>query len=207
MKKPERIKLGILIFFRVLIIAAGIFAIFAKDWLNVFLASVTLLLTFLPDMIERRFKVDYPSEFEIILLFFIYGSLALGEIHGFYTRLWWWDLMLHGFSAIIVGIIGFSLIYILNKEYKVEICLTPMFIAIFSFCFAIAIGALWEVFEFSMDTFFGLNMQKSGLLDTMSDIMVDIAGALTVSIIGYLYLKGGFKFLKGSVKRFKAKVG
>jgi hypothetical protein len=60
----------------------------------------------------------------------------------------------------------------------------------------LSIGALWEIFEFLMDSLFGLNMQKSGLIDTMWDLIVDALGALVISILGYLYLKGDIKLLE-----------
>lgn len=40
-----------------------------------------------------------------------------------------------------------------------------------------------------MDSLFRLNMQKSGLVDTMWDLIVDAGGALLASIIGYFYIK------------------
>ena len=52
-------------------------------------------------------------------------------------------------------------------------------------------GGIWEIFEFGMDSFFGLNMQKSGLVDTMWDLVVDTIGALVISLLGYFYLKRG----------------
>ena len=71
----------------------------------------------------------------------------------------------------------------------------PGFIAFFAFMFALGMGALWEIFEFSMDKIFGMNMQKpmfgdySGLTDTMYDLIVDAIGALFISVLGYGYLK------------------
>lgn len=65
----------------------------------------------------------------------------------------------------------------------------------FAFLYAVTIGTLWEIFEFSMDQFFGLNMQKpmlgdpSGLTDTMWDIIVNTIGALVISFMGWRYLK------------------
>ncbi len=46
-----------------------------------------------------------------------------------------------------------------------------------AFSFAVSIGTLWEVFEFGMDILFGLSMQKSGVIDTMDDLIVDAIGA------------------------------
>ena len=69
----------------------------------------------------------------------------------------------------------------------------PVALAVLSFCFAVSIGAVWEIFEFSMDQFFGMNMQKSGLMDTMWDLIMDFIGALIGAGTGYAYLKGRAK--------------
>ena len=44
------------------------------------------------------------------------------------------------------------------------------------------IGVIWEIFEFSLDYVIGLNMQKSGLVDTMGDLIVNSIGSLFVAI-------------------------
>jgi len=162
--------------------------------MNVALAILTIGLTFLTSILEKRLKVDYPEEFEIVIMLFLFASIFLGEFNSFYYRFWWWDIFLHGISAVILGILAFSLVYILNKEKKVE--LKPVFIALFAFCFAVAGGAVWEIIEFSIDSFLKTDMQKSGLVDTMTDVIVDTAGALIISVIGFLYAKGHLKFLK-----------
>lgn len=185
----HKVKLLISLVFRVLLVVAGTIAVIKGNWLNLALSLITLFLTFLPTIIKRQFKVDYPSEFEIAILVFIYAAIYLGGIHSFYYRFWWWDLALHTLSGIIIGAIGFSLVYILNKERRSRIRLSPGFVAIFSFSFALAIGVFWEIFEFLIDSFFGFNMQKSGLIDTMWDLIVNTLGALVVSMVGYLYLK------------------
>ena len=54
-----------------------------------------------------------------------------------------------------------------------------------------------------MDQIFGLNMQKSGLHDTMSDLIVDSIGALIGAVAGYIYLKrGGTSFLPLTIDKF-----
>ncbi len=164
-------------------------AVYNQEWLTVFVASLAFILSFFPSLLERNYKINLPIELEMILLLFIFGSLLLGEVHSYYTRFWWWDIALHTFSGLILGMIGFLIIYILNFDKKVHLHLTPGFIAVFSFTFALSLGAIWEIFEFSMDQIFGLNMQKSGLLDTMGDLIVDSIGALVVSIGGYFYVK------------------
>jgi len=41
-----------------------------------------------------------------------------------------------------------------------------------------------------MDQSFGMNMQKSGLMDTMGDLVIDMIGAGFGAASGYAYLKG-----------------
>ena len=196
MDRANKAKLGIYILFRSLVVAAGTIAIFRSDWTNFTLSLVTLLLTFLPTIAKREFHVYYPGEFEIVILLLIFASMYLGDIHSFYARIWWWDLMLHALSGVIIAAIGFSLVDILNGEEKLAVELSPAFVAVFSFGFALSLGALWEIYEFLMDSLFGLNMQKSGLIDTMWDLIVDALGALLVSVLGYLYLKGDIKLFE-----------
>ena len=90
--------------------------------------------------------------------------------------------------------LGFMFVYILNEDRSVDVHMRPSFVALFAFFFAVGLGAIWEVFEFAMDTFFGTNMQPatqndpSGLTDTIQDLIVDTVGAAVVSIGGWRYL-------------------
>ena len=79
--------------------------------------------------------------------------------------------------------------------------MTPFFVAFFAFNFAITLGAVWEIYEYTADGILGLNMQKfaledgtllmgrEALSDTMEDLIVDGIGALVINIIGYISLK------------------
>jgi hypothetical protein len=189
MRRARRIKIWISVIFRTLLVLAGAVAILEQNWMSLAMLFITLFLTFLPSIIEKEFKFDLPSEFEVAILILICGSLYLGEIHAFYYKIWWWDIFLHGFSGITIGAIGFTLIYILNRHTNVAMSLSHTFVAIFAFCFAMSIGALWEIFEYIMDVTFGLNMQKSGLNDTMGDLMITAVCGFFVSVVGYFYME------------------
>jgi len=147
-----------------------------------------LLISFLPYFLGKRFDVIIPRGFETLAVIFLYMSLFLGEVQGYYTRFWWWDLVLHSGSAFLLGILGFLLVYVLNEKKEINLDLTPKFIALFAFLFAVGMGTLWEIFEFAMDQLLGLNMQKSGLVDTMGDLIVDVLGAGVMSVLGWGYI-------------------
>lgn len=188
MKFTQNLLFYLSLMIKLTLIIAIVGAIITFQWLVLFVSSLTLILTFLPAFVERNYKITLPLEFEIVITGFIFASLFLGEIHSFYYKYWWWDTMLHTLSGSILGFIGFLLIFTLNKTVKIGIHLSPFFLAFFSFCFAVTMGALWEIFEFSMDLIFGLTMQK-GLEDTMLDLIADSIGAIFASLIGYLYIK------------------
>ncbi|MCY6371159.1 hypothetical protein [Clostridium ganghwense] len=174
---------------RILLILSMVISIKTQSWLNLFIAISTFVLTYLPYIIARKNGIKLPASFQIVILSFIFAAQILGELGNYYYKFWWWDIMLHTFSGVILGMVGFLLIYILNREEKIDLIMSPFFVALFSFTFALCMGALWEIFEFSMDSIFGLNMQKSGLVDTMWDLIVDSIGALITSINGYFYQK------------------
>ncbi len=170
-----------------------------------------IVIMFLPSMLERRLKINVPSFMHIVFLIFLYSAIYLGEVRSFYYHIPHWDTVLHTFSGAMIGALGFSVVRLLNDSDKVQINLSPLFVAIFAFSFALVIGALWEVYEFSFDGLLGLNMQKfayqdgsprvgrNALQDTMKDLIVDALGALGTSILGYISLK----FKKGWLERFE----
>lgn len=194
-------KKGIVLFLNLTLIAALVIALSNYEWDIVLIIFLAFVLSFLPKMIEKRYKIDIPAEFEILIVVLVYASIFLGEVQGYYTLFWWWDLVLHAGFALALGFVGFGVLYVLYRGDKIRA--RPSTIAIFSFCFAVAFGALWEIFEFSMDQIFGYHMQKSGLLDTMWDLIVNAVGAFIASFIGYIYLKrGGFLMFDRLIDKF-----
>jgi len=185
--------------------------LYEQQWLNAVIVAGILLLTALPAFVARGAKIVIPPEFELLAIAFIFASLFLGERREFYSRFWWWDLALHSTSGVLLGILGFLLVYILNQNPRIDLHMQPGFVALFAFCFSMAVGAVWEIFEFAMDQVFGMNMQKpmfgdpSGLTDTMWDLIVDAIGTVAISTYGWLYLHRGRKtIVEDLIQRFIA---
>lgn len=159
-----------------------------QKYSHLFISTLTLLLLLLPTLFRRKYNVTIPLEIEILITIFIFGTLFMGEILNYYEKIPNWDIYLHTLSGFLLGLLGFVIVYSIVKN-STENNLSPFFVALFTFSFAVMIGVLWEIFEFFMDMFFGLNMQKSGLVDTMVDLIVDSIGALVVAIGSYFYIK------------------
>ena len=162
-------------------------ALFVGNWPLAFVSLATLLLSLAPVYVARWAEIFVPPSFVAAITMFVGGTLFLGEVFDFYERFWWWDIAMHGGSAVGFGLIGFILVFMMFQGDRYAA--PPLAIAFFAFCFALAIGAMWEIFEFAMDQAFGLNMQKSGLMDTMGDLIVDTGGALIGAGSGWAYLK------------------
>ncbi len=152
-----------------------------------FVSLVTLALSLLPLVLARRLSLRLPMPFLLATTIFIFASIVLGEAFDFYNIFWWWDLALHGSAAIGFGLIGFLFVFMLFEGD--HFAAPSSALAFISFCVAMTIGALWEVYEFGMDQFFGLNMQKSGLDDTMGDLILNALGGMAASVVGYLYVR------------------
>lgn len=206
----RRIHKRITLFIQAIMLAELAFALWEGLWLIAAMTALILALTLAPVLMSRRFEVFIPAEIKLLATLFIFASLFLGEVQGYYTRFWWWDLLLHTASGFLLGVFGFLLVYIMNEKKSLRFHMTPGFVAFFAFMFAVGVGALWEIFEFAMDQILGTNMQKamlddpSGLTDTMLDLVVDTVGAAVIAVLGYGYLRvaAGKSFLEEWIAAF-----
>lgn len=181
-----------------------VLSVFLRDWSLAFVGGATLLATMVPLAVAERYDIRVPVYFFAGLVLFLFGTLFLGEALDFYGRFWWWDIALHGLSGLGFGLLGVTMVLILFEGDRYAA--PPWALSAIAFASALSIGALWEIFEFSMDRLFGMNMQKSGLTDTMSDLIVDTLGALAGAASGYLYLAGRANHgLPGIIAQFVAR--
>ena len=173
---------------RIALLAALVGELIEAQWSVGFVALATLTLSTVPELVGRRLGVHLPVSMIAVISLFLFATLFLGEVLDFYNRYWWWDVALHGGSALGFGLMGvvFALFLFEGDRYAAP----PWALSLIAFSFAVTIGAVWEIFEFAMDQMFGLNMQKSGLIDTMWDLIVDVIGAGTGAIIGFFYFIG-----------------
>ena len=156
---------------------------FNRNYENVLLCILTLVLFMLPSMFERRLHIDLPDTLEIIILLFIYAAEILGEIQSYYTSYPGWDTMLHTMNGFLCAAIGFALVDILNREERVSLHLSPFFMAVTAFCFSMTIGVLWEFFEFAMDQFVLFDMQKDTVINTISTVNLDPNHGTTAVVV------------------------
>ena len=170
----ETKKSSLLVYFilRFLVILCLIRQIILEHLDSALLCILSLFLLILPVIIQRKFKITLPNTLEAIIYIFIFSAEILGEIYNFYGNIPNWDLMLHTLNGFLCAAIGLSLIDLLNKNSK-SIHLSPLYVAIASFCFSMTIGVCWEFFEYGADKILNTDMQKDELITSISSVEFD----------------------------------
>jgi len=167
---------AVYIILRALVVLVLIAQVFNRNFENVFLCVLTLILFTIPSFIERTIRIDVPDTLEIIILLFIFAAEILGEIQAYYIHFPYWDTMLHTLNGFLCAAIGFSLLDILNRSESLAFQLSPVYLSLMAFCFSMTIGVLWEFFECMMDQLFLLDMQKDTVVNAISSVLLDPNG-------------------------------
>jgi hypothetical protein len=172
---------------RVAILAAALYFAVLGDWASVFSTGLVCVLMSAPSVLKYRYRFYLPFALDFGIVCFVFATLFLGHLANFYDSIPLWDKLVHFQSGLILGVAGFVLVYTLNEQESIHLDLTPGFVAFFAVTFSLAIGVVWELVEFTADSFFGIDWQN-GNTDTMWDLIADGAGASMVSIIGYFWM-------------------
>lgn len=160
----------------VFIILTLIRAAFMGRYENVFVCVLSLILFTVPLMLERRLSIDIPPLMEAIIYCFIFAAEILGEINSFYTIIPGWDTMLHTINGFLVAAVGFCLVDLFNRSERLTFQMSPLFLALVAFCFSMTVGVLWEFFEFAMDMFFQMDMQKDFVVHHINSVLLNPDG-------------------------------
>jgi hypothetical protein len=168
---------------RLLVVAALVRSAMLKEYESMFVCLLVLVLFMLPSFLERKLKIELPDTLEIIILVFIFAAEILGELECYFIQYPNWDTILHTTSGFLCAAIGFSLVNLLNKDNRISLSLSPLYMAIAAFCFSMTIGVLWEFIEFSADRLFLLDMQKDTVITTISSVTLDATNSNTPIVI------------------------
>jgi len=187
--RNSKLSVGIAVLFEIILIVTAIVSIATRQWKDLSLALLAIACLMLPLIITHIANIKtimLPSSFQLITLIFIYMAQYLGEIQEFYQVFWWWDLLLHAIFGSYAVIIALHLVNgTIKKKSDTSKQRFTLFTIVFAFSFSIALGTLWEMFEFTGDYLFKANMVKGGLEDTSTDLLVKIIAALITSVICY----------------------
>lgn len=168
---------------RILVLAVLVRQIMLASYESAFFCVLTLLLLYVPSWVQVKLRIELPPPLEITILCFIFAAEILDEVNAFYVVVPNWDTMLHTLNGFLAAAVGFSMVILLNDDERLTFHLSPFFLALVAFCFSMTIGVLWEFFEFSMDYFFGFDMQKDTVVHSIHSVLLDPTRTNTVVTI------------------------
>ncbi len=181
--RSNKKKATLYVVLRIMVIVVMIAQFLNHNYDNVFMCVLTLILFMIPSFIDKRLHIELPNTLEVIILLFIFAAEILGEVQEYYLSFEHWDTMLHTLNGFLMAAIGFSLIDILNRSERFSIQMSPLFVAMVSFCFSMTVGVLWEFFEFGMDCFALTDMQKDTWITQIASVSLNPAGVNVAQVV------------------------
>lgn len=152
------------ILFKVVVIFHLLFCLINVNLTTTFICLFNLMLLFITDYVKR--KLNYGNVLHFFIYLFLVASLVGGEVYYLYSKIWFFDIILHTLSSFIVS---WLFLYFVGL-YRGNINNILLMICIFSF--AMMIACLWEIIEFSIDRVFDKDMQKDTIINEVNSILL-----------------------------------
>lgn len=210
----EKVPKGQLIFWllvRAIMIGCAVHSFVHGDLVMGFESVFVFIFSHLWDMFQvlgnGSFIEDVPPISQTALNFIILMGILFGSYLGWFDKFTWYDEVMHCFSGAVCAVFGYDFAGIIQKKKgKCAITLAAMF----GLMFALTVAAGWEFYEFIMDTVHGTNLQLAkegtetamfdlakyrgeygylGLVDTMTDMMMNTVGGIAGMIFMIIYRK------------------
>ena len=177
---------------RLVFLAGAIAFAAAGDVAGTFNLALGLVL-----LVAARFA-NLPRIYDLALIVALIFT-QWGEAFGLYDAIVWYDRVVH----VVVPMLASQVVYLCLA--RIEVMPDPaeetlprheagMLVAVFAL--GLAVGALWEIFEWSSDGLFGSALSE-GNTDTVGDLIADACGSLLGGALMVLWAKKGW----GSVRR------
>lgn len=163
-----------------------LYVIYKGSYLFGFATGIAIILSLLPSIVERNYRITLPFELDLLITLMIFLHTFFGEWLKFYDRIWVWDKILHIYGTAVIAMLAFMIVYTLHYTKKIR--LTLPLVGLFTIIFAMAVGGFWEIGEFAVDKIF-IKDTQNGLDNTMWDLIDDLIGGTFIAGVGIIYIK------------------
>lgn len=110
-------------------------------------------------------------------LFYLLASMS-GRVYKLYYLIAHWDKLLHLCGGVIFALFGSYLPVLIRERYRDDLTLRALFAVLFS----ISVAVLWEFYEFGMDRWFGMDMQRDTVISAIHSYDLGSAAGVIGSI-------------------------
>lgn len=191
---------------RVIILCWGLFGLFHGSVVEFLEAIFAIIFTHLWDFFQifgkKSFIIEVEASTQTMLSLFIFIGVCVGSTFNNRTTFEHFDLVTHCASGVLSAWFGYDFA---NIIYRKRGDLGPAMSSLFSLAFALSIAVGWEIYEFSMDSLYGMTLQK-GNTDTMVDFIACAIGAVVTMLLVAFYRNGIIGKNKEAVKEERRKI-
>lgn len=171
---------------KLLLLGITPYQVYNGEYLYALATFIAFIISLIPSVVERNYRITLPFELDLLFTLMVFLHAFMGEALDLYSRFELYDKALHLYGGVVIAMLGFLVVYTLHYTRKVRLSL-PL-VGFFTISFTMAMGAMWEIGEFTVDKFFSTHAQN-GLDDTMFDMIVDLIGGVAVSVLGMVYVR------------------
>lgn len=147
---------------------------------TIFILLSTLALLLLSDSLKK--KLNYSYKLQILIYIFILAAQLGGVLLNFYDTANYYDDVMHTLSSFIIAALSLSILNKLTKEKNKKLTI------IFALSLSMAIAAVWEITEFTIDRVLNKDMQKDTILTTITSSLLSEDNNITKKEITSLYV-------------------
>ncbi len=175
---------------RIIIFCWGVYGLFHGSVVEFLEAIFAIIFTHLWDFFQifgkKSFIIEVDAFSQTLLNIFIFVAVVIGSTLNNRTTFEHFDLVTHFGSGFLSAWFGYDFA---NIVYRKRGDLGPAMSSLFSLAFALSIAVGWEIYEFSMDSIYGMTLQR-GNTDTMVDFISCAIGAVLAMLL-VAFLRNG----------------
>jgi hypothetical protein len=181
----------------ILILVSGIFQTFFGETIIGILTLIFWALVTFPAVFTHNRITIIPLEIKLVFFIFVFLQFVVGEARDFYSEVPYYDKFVHTMGGVMIGFIGFLIVYTAHVYGKLKASLPVM--ALLIILVTVGFGGLWEIVEYLSDTIlypripgwhhFQGSLTEDPLTDTMNDLIVDTIGATIGALYGVWLIK------------------
>lgn len=160
-------------------------------------AVVALAVIWLIPVVVRWLKLEITDLTYILFIVFVVLGTYTSNRHNLYKTFWWFDVVLHFSSGIMLSMIAGDIFFPISREHRNSL----WFEILFMFVFAVAAAGFWEIMEFSFDCITGQDVQRNllrereiistawqnnGIIDTMNDMINGTVGGIVGCVLSWI---------------------
>jgi hypothetical protein len=169
-----------------LILLSAVYSLSIGQYLTAVSSGIAFSLTLVPSLMMRSLRFCLPWGVNLCIAVSLYLHV-MGHVADYYIIFApYYDKLTHFVSSITVAILGFFLAILADRLWDLR--LNRQAIVFFVVILTLAMGAVWEIYEFVFDQVFGMNLQH-GNTDTMLDLIIDLVGAMIVALFADITLR------------------